>query len=131
MSGFTGGGWGVPTPRKLVSRLLGAPRFTPDEVRSLLRTKSDDARALAVRRCLARPGDWLNPPPDVFTLPWRYQQYLPRVAFWYSRGEALFRIEKLLDANLSAWAVERCLIVACAQMAICLNRDPAGYGLAH
>jgi hypothetical protein len=130
MNGATGGGWRTTTPGAWLGRLLGGPGFTAAEVRDLLAAGNDSARARAVRQCLARPGDWLNPPPDTFTLPWRYQRHIPRVAFWYARGESLAAIETHLGGHLSAWAVERCIAVACARIAVCLNHDPAAYGLA-
>ena len=129
MGGMTGGGWGAARPRAWVARLLGGPGFTAAEVRDLLRAGGEDARTRAVRHCLGRPGDWLNPPPDAFTLPLRYQPHLPRVAFWYARGEGVTAIGARFDELTSAWAVERCLAVACERMAVCLNRDLATYGL--
>ena len=129
MGGMTRGGWGAATPRAWVARLLGGPGFTATEVRALLRAGGDEARAGAVRRCLARPGDWLTPPPDAFTLPWRYQPLMPRVAFCYARGEEPTAIGAHLGERPSPWAVDRCLAVACERIALCLNRDPAAYGL--
>ena len=90
----------------------------------------DGARTRAVRQCLARPGDWLNPPPDAFALPWRYQPHLPRIAYWYARGESIATIEANVGGALSAWAEDRCIAVACARIAARLNHDPAAYGLA-
>lgn len=116
-------------PSAWMARIFGSPGFTATEVQALLQSGGDNARAHAVRRCLARPGDWLNPPPDAFTLPWRYQPHMPRVAFWYARGEELSAIGPRLDQPMSHWAVERCLAVACARIAACLNSDPATYGL--
>lgn len=129
MNGMTGGGWRRTSPGVWIGRLLGGPGFTAAEVRELLAARSDSARSRAVHQCLARPGDWLNPPPDAFTLPWRYQRHVPRIAFWYARGESIPAIEAQLSGVVSTWAVERSIAVACARIAVCLNRDPATYGL--
>jgi hypothetical protein len=130
MNGTTGGGWRTVAAGAWLGRLLGGPGFTAAEVRELLAASNDGARARAVRQCLARPGDWLNPPPDAFSLPWRYQPHIPRIAFWYARGESVAAIEAQLGGLVTTWAIERCLAVACTRMAVCLNRDPATYGLA-
>lgn len=129
MSGYVRGSRGATPQRGWVAWLRGRPGFTAGEVRELLRDEGDEARAQAVRRCLARPGDWLNPPPDIFTLPWRYHRHLPRIAFWYARGETTPAIAARLGSVLSPWAAERCLAVACARIAVCINHDPTAYGL--
>lgn len=130
MGGMTGSEWRAASPRAWIGRLFGGPGFTATEVRDLLATGDDGARARAARRCLARPGDWLNPPPDAFDFPWRYQRHLPRIAYWHARGESLAAIEAEFGGVMSAWAVERGLVIACARIAACLNRDPGAYGLA-
>src|SRR3954454_12924037 len=109
--------------------LLRRPGFTPAEVRSLLRADGSGERAAAVRRCQARPGDWLNPPPTGLECPARYRAHLPQLVFWYSRGGSLRRISAPLRHEDTVSAVEYALDVACARIAACLNRDPDGYGL--
>jgi hypothetical protein len=109
--------------------LLRRPGFTVAEVRSLLRADGAGERAAAVRRCQARPGDWLTPPPTGLECPARYRAHLPQLVFWYSRGESLHRISARLRHEELVLEVEVALEVACARIAACLNRDPDGYGL--
>jgi hypothetical protein len=109
--------------------LLRRPGFTATEVRALLRAEGAGERAAAVRRCQARPGDWLNPPPTGLECPARYRAHLPQLVFWYSRGESLHRISARLHHEETLPAVDYALDVACARIAACLNRDPDGYGL--
>ena len=109
--------------------LLRRPGFTAAEVRRLVREPTGSPRGQAVQRCLARPGDWLGSPLDLAECPTRYQQLLPRIVFWYARGEECSAIAMRMRGLESTWGVERALLVACALMAACLNRDPDGYGL--
>jgi hypothetical protein len=109
--------------------LLRRPGFTADEVRALLRAGGADERGRAVQRCLARPGDWLCPPPNPRECPTRYQRLLPRIAFWYARGDSCAAIAMRMGGHGSAWGVERALELVCRRMAACLNQTPADYGL--
>ena len=109
--------------------LLRRPGFTAAEVRALLRDAEGSARGRAVQRCLARPGDWLSPPPAPLECPARYQQLLPRIVFWYARGEDCNAIAMRMRGHGSAWGVERALELACRRMAACLNRAPEDYHL--
>lgn len=109
--------------------LLRRPGFTVDEVRALLRADSSGERAAAVRRCQARPGDWLTPPPTGVECPARYHAHLPHLVFRYARGESPRRITARLRHDQAAAEAEYALDFACARIAACLNRDPDGYGL--
>lgn len=109
--------------------LLRRPGFTIAEVRALLRADTSEERAAAVRRCQARPGDWLTPPPTGIECPARFRALLPQLVFWYSRGDSLRRIAARLRHDGTLAEVEYALDVACARIAACLNRDPDGYGL--
>ena len=108
--------------------LLRRPGFTAAEVRALLREGGASARGRAVQRCLARPGDWLGPPPDPLECPARYQRLLPRIAFWYARGDDCPTIAMRMGGHGSAWGVERALELVCRRMAACLNHAPRDYG---
>ncbi len=108
--------------------------FTAGEVRLLLRYPSDDARGQAVRRCVARPQDWLPPRPHAILCPLRYYEQLPRIVFWYMCGDVLAdiapRVERRLPAGLDVpYGLERALDTACRRIAARLNAAPREYGL--
>ncbi len=63
--------------------------FTWSEVRRLLRENPPGARAEVVRRCMARPTEWLPPEPHFVRCPLRYQLQLTRIVFWYAHGESV------------------------------------------
>jgi hypothetical protein len=116
------------------------PGFTAAEVRRLLPAPPGDPRAEAVRRCVARPQDWLPPRPDVVRCPPRYHERLTRIVFWYARGETLPAIERRLGGwharvdqavgpPSSGWGLGRAFGAACEGIAGCLNRRPQDYGL--
>ena len=108
--------------------LWRTPGFTAAEVRHLLTAPPAGERAQAVRRCLARAGDWL-PAPDHIRCPLRYHHHLTRIVFWYTQGVPPAVIAARLSARESGWEAERALDAACASIAACLNRAPESYGL--
>ncbi|CAA9546686.1 MAG: hypothetical protein AVDCRST_MAG88-464 [uncultured Thermomicrobiales bacterium] len=110
--------------------LVRTPGFTAGEVRELLREGAGSERGRAVSRCAARAADWLPENPDVVRCPFYYRQHLPRIIFWYARGDSVETIGRRLSAFGTPWGVERALKTACRRMAACLNDDPAAYGLA-
>jgi hypothetical protein len=109
--------------------LTRTPGFTPQEVRQRLNTIPADARGRAVARCAARLDAWLPPEPHFIDCPQHAWQHLPRIVFWYTRGDLLDEIAERVGTLCVAWGVERALDVACARMAESLNRDPDAYGL--
>jgi hypothetical protein len=109
--------------------LIRTPGFTPQEVRQRLSAIPDDARGRAVARCAARIDAWLPPEPHFIHCPQHAWQHLPRIVFWYTRGDPLDAIGGRLGTLCGAWGVERSLDIACTRMADSLNRDPDAYGL--
>ena len=109
--------------------LIRTPGFTAREVRQLLREGTDSPRGRAVSRCVARAADWLPAEPDVLRCPFHYRQQLPRILFWYGRGESVEAIGQRLSFLGTPWGVERALDTACHRIADCLNDNPAAYGL--
>ena len=99
-------------------------------MRELLLVGAGSERGRAVSRCAARAADWLPENPDVVRCPFYYRQHLPRIIFWYARGDSVETIGRRLSAFGTPWGVERALKTACRRMAACLNDDPAAYGLA-
>ena len=108
--------------------LVRTPGFTAAEVRRLLREGAADERGRAVSRCLAHPDDWYPPAPDFVHCPHHYWERLPRLVFWYARGETPAAIARRVSAFDSTANVERALDTACRQIARCLNRQPDVYG---
>ncbi len=88
--------------------LIRTPGFTARDVRRLLREGAGSARGRAVSR---------------------YWQHLPRILYWYSRGESADAIGRRVGAPWGAWGVERALDTACRRIADCLNAEPHRYGL--
>jgi hypothetical protein len=109
--------------------LIRTPGFTSQEIRHRLNTFPDDARSRAIAACAARVDAWLPPAPHFVDCPYHAWQHLPRIVFWYTRGDALDAIAGRIGSLGAAWGVERALDVACARMAERLNRDPDAYGL--
>jgi hypothetical protein len=109
--------------------LIRTPGFTSGEVRDRLNTIPTDARGRAVARCAAQIDAWLPPAPHFVDCPQHAWQHLPRIVFWYTRGDALDEIAARIGSLTVAWGVERALDVACARMARSLNRNPDAYGL--
>jgi hypothetical protein len=105
------------------------PGFTAAEVRHLLAAEPPGERGQAVRRCVARPQDWLPPAPDIVRCPLRYHPHLTRIVFWYARGESLRAISLRLGGTETSWGVEQAFDEACRRLAACLNRWPHAYGL--
>jgi hypothetical protein len=116
-------------PAKRPSRLIRTPAFTAREVRQLLCAVPSEPRGQAVARCAARLDSWLPPEPHRIHCPYHAWQHLPRIIFWYGRGESPEEIGRRIASFGTAWGVERALDTACARMADALNRDPAAYGL--
>lgn len=108
--------------------LVRTPGFTADEVRALLATGATGPRGKAVGRVLARTTDWLPPEPNVVSCPIFYWQRLPRILWWYTRGETTETIARRLSAFGTPWGVERAITTACANIAARLNRSPEDYG---
>lgn len=109
--------------------LVRTPGFTAREVRRLLREGAGSARGRAVSRCAAGAADWLPAGPDIVACPHHYWQHLPRILYWYCRGESADAIGRRVGAPWGAWGVERALATACRRIADCLNADPHRYGL--
>lgn len=108
--------------------LIRTPGFTAPEVRALLRDGGHTERGRAVSRCLARPSDWLPAHPDILRCPPHYRERLPRILYWYARGESIEAIGRRVSAFGTPWAVERALDDACQRIADRLNRRPDDYG---
>lgn len=128
MSGNTRLNWRAYLPLGSRGWLWRTPGFTAAEVRQLLRGEPPGERAQAVRRCLARPGDWL-PDPDIAHCPPRYHRQLTRLIFWYAQGVPLAVISLRLSGEETSWGVSRALEAACQSIADCLNHAPRDYGL--
>ena len=109
--------------------LIRTPGFTSREVRQLLRAIPDDARGLAVARCASRVDVWLPPEPHLVHCPHHAWAHLPRIVFWYTRGDSIEVIAMRIGALGPAWGTERALEIACARIAACLNRQPETFGL--
>lgn len=108
--------------------LIRTPGYTPHEVRLLLREGQNTPRGRAVSRCAARVSDWLPPLPDVERCPCHYRERLPRIVYWYARGESVEEISRRICAIGTPWGVERSLQVACRRIAQRLNDYPDEYG---
>jgi hypothetical protein len=121
-------------PRRLLPAgphgwLIRTPGFTPQEVRQRLNAHPTDARGRAVARCAARLDAWLPPEPHFIHCPQHAWQHLPRIVFWYTRGDSLDEIAARIGSFSIAWGVERALDTACTRIAHSLNRTPDAYGL--
>ena len=108
--------------------LVRTPGFTATEVRRLLREGAASERGRAVSRCLAHLDDWYPREPDFVHCPHHYWERLPRIVFWYARGESPESIARRVSAFDFASGVERALETACRAIARCLNRQPGAYG---
>jgi hypothetical protein len=108
--------------------LVRAPGFTAAEVRRLLRAGAACERGRAVSRCLAHLDDWYPPAPDFVHCPHHYWERLPRLVFWYARGDSPAAIARRVSVFDSPDGVERALDTACRRIARCLNRQPDAYG---
>lgn len=109
--------------------LIRTPGFTSQEVRQLLQSTHDDARSRAVARCASRVDAWLPADPHFIDCPLHAWQHLPRIIFWYTRGDSLELIAQRIGVLGPAWGTERVLEIACARIATCLNRHPDAFGL--
>ncbi len=109
------------------TKWLGPRLFTAREVRQLLQDSTDNDRTVAVRRCMARPGDWLPALPEILEYPFRYHQLLPRIVFWYSRGDSVAEISVKLADSDRVWHSEKAIRVACKAIAAQLNHQPDLY----
>jgi hypothetical protein len=124
---------GALDPRRLLPLgrrgwLIRTPGFTPEEVCQLLREGGRTERGQAVLRCVARPGDWLPPPPAGPRLPPYYHEQLTRIVFWYARGDSPEAICRRLSGFGTPGGVRRALETACGRIAARLNRCPGEYG---
>ena len=108
--------------------LVRTPGFTAAEVRHLLREGARCERGRAVSRCLAHLDDWHPPAPHLIHCPHHYWERLPRIVFWYARGEPLEAIARRVGSFGSTYSVERALETACRRIARCLNQQPDVYG---
>ena len=129
--------WPITLLAPLRALPWAGPGFTAAEVRRLLTNTGRDPRAVAVRRCLARPQDWMPPAPDLIRCPLRYHERLPRIVYWYARGESLPAIERRFGGwharvaeaeGTPSWGLVRAFGAACEGIAACLNRRPRDYG---
>lgn len=108
--------------------LLRTPGFTAGEVRVLLAAGATSPRGRAVGRVVARTTDWLPAEPHVVNCPVFYWQRLPRILWWYARGESTEAIARRLSALGTPWGVERAIDTACERIASQLNHAPDDYG---